>query len=204
MSMIDPLHHPEAQSDNPPANPPAVTVATDTDGGAGLAQTMARYSKTFSWLQQYDEGFLNEAPGTPGGSLSPIKQVREDLTGLKSILMSAGEATELFAKDRGDGIEALLGNLDQSVFGEPAYPTIEAKAAHLLYFAVKNHPFSDGNKRSGAYLFVDYLSRNGKLLKADGEPKINDAGLAALTILVAESKPDQKSVIVNLITHMIA
>jgi prophage maintenance system killer protein len=181
-----------------------VSTEVDTDGGAGLSQTMSRYSKTFSWLQQYDEGFLNEATGTPGGSLTPLKQVREDLTGLKSILMRAGEATELFAQDRGDGIEALLGNLDQSIFGDPAYPTIEGKAAHLLYFAVKNHPFSDGNKRSGAYLFVDYLARNGKLLKADGEPKINDAGLAALTILVAESKPEHKSVIVNLITHMIA
>lgn len=185
------------------ASVPLPTVV-ETDGGVGLAQTMARYAKTFSWLQQYDEGFLVEAAGTPGGTLSSIPQVREDLGGLKSILMNAGEATELFAQDRGDGIEALLGNLDQSVFGDPAYPTIEGKAAHLLYFAVKNHPFSDGNKRSGAYLFVDYLNRNGKLLKADGEPKINDAGLAALTILVAESKPEHKSVIVNLITYMIA
>jgi prophage maintenance system killer protein len=193
--MIDHPHKIEGQSDTTPAV---------TDGGAGLAQTMARYAKTFTWLQNYDEGFLNEAPGTPGGQLTPLTQVREDLSGLKSILMSAGEATELFAKDRGDGIEALLGNLDQSVFGEAAYPTIESKAAHLLYFAVKNHPFSDGNKRSGAYLFVDYLNRNGKLLRADGEPKINDAGLAVLTILVAESKPEHKSVIVNLITHMIA
>ena len=63
-------------------------------------------------------------------------------------------------------LAALLGNLDQSVFGEPAYPSVEAKAAHLLYFVIKNHPVRDGNKRSGAFLFVDFLNRNGRLLDA--------------------------------------
>ena len=73
----------------------------------------------------------------------------------------------------------MLGNLEQSVFGEAAYPTVETKAAHLLYFVIKNHPFSDGNKRSGAYLFVDFLARNGRLLR-NGEPVINDVGLAVI------------------------
>ncbi|MEO6699248.1 MAG: Fic family protein [Paraperlucidibaca sp.] len=91
-----------------------------------------------------------------------------------------GEATDLFARERDDGLAALLGNLDQTAFGEPAYPSIEAKAAHLLYFVIKNHPFADGNKRSGAYLFVDFLHRNGRLMDANGQPVINDIGLAAL------------------------
>ena len=104
-------------------------------------------------------------------------------------MIARHEATDLFAKPRGDGLAALLGNLEQSVFGEPAYPTIESKAAHLLYFVVKNHPFVDGNKRSGAFLFVDFLHRNNHLFTSTGHPIINDTGLAALTLLVAESEP---------------
>ena len=69
-----------------------------------------------------------------------------------------GEASDLFGRERDNGLSAILGNLDQSVFGEPAYPSIEAKAAHLLYFVVKNHPFSDGNKRSGAFFICRFLT----------------------------------------------
>ena len=83
------------------------------------------------------------------------------------------------------------------------YPSIEAKAAHLLYFVVKNHPFSDGNKRSGAFLFVDFLHRNGRLFDQNGHPVINDTGLAALTLLVAESDPKQKETLIRLIMHML-
>jgi prophage maintenance system killer protein len=82
--------------------------------------------------------------------------------------------------------------------------TVEAMAAHLLYFVVKNHPFSDGNKRSGAFLFVDFLHRNGRLLNAAGEAVINDAGLAALTLLVAESDPKQMETLIRLIMNMLA
>jgi prophage maintenance system killer protein len=109
----------------------------------------------------------------------------------------------LFGRDRGDAFAALLGNLDQSVFGEPAYPTVETKAAHLLYFVIKNHPFSDGNKRSGAFLFVDFLARNGRLVR-HGEPVINDVGLAALALLVAESDARNKEVMIRLIENMLA
>ena len=96
-------------------------------------------------------------------------------------MIEKGEATDLFARLRGDGLDGIFGNLEQSVFGEPAYPSIESKAAHLLYFVVKNHPFADGNKRSGAFLFVDFLNRNSRLFNQSGEPIINDTGLAALT-----------------------
>lgn len=80
---------------------------------------------------------------------------------------------------------------------------MESKAAHLLYFVVKNHPFSDGNKRSGAFLFVDFLHRNGRLMHA-GVPVINDTGLAALTLLIAESDPKQKETLIRLVMHMLA
>ncbi|MFC2991377.1 type II toxin-antitoxin system death-on-curing family toxin [Halomonas tibetensis] len=97
-----------------------------------------------------------------------------------------------------------MGNLDQTVFGEPAYPSVEAKAAHLLYFVIKNHPFTDGNKRSAAYLFVDFLYRNDRLLDDEGEVVINDVGLAALTLLVAESDPANKETMIRLIMNMLA
>ncbi|KJS09931.1 MAG: cytochrome C, partial [Gammaproteobacteria bacterium BRH_c0] len=138
------------------------------------------------------------------GQLPTVAQARAALASLKAELIDRGEATALFAQERGDAFDALLGNLDQTVFGEPAYPTVEAKAAHLLYFVVKNHPFSDGNKRSGAYLFVDFLNRNQRLLTTSGDPVINAVGLAALTLLVAESDPANKDTMIRLIMNMLA
>lgn len=117
--------------------------------------------------------------------------------------MARGEASDLFALERGDGFAALLGNLDQTVLGEPAYPSVETKAAHLLYFVIKNHPFADGNKRSGAFLFVDFLYQNNRLLDAVGIPVINDIGLAALVLLVAESDPAHKETMIRLIMNML-
>ena len=85
-----------------------------------------------------------------------------------------------FARERGDGLDALLGNLDQTVFGEPAYPTVEAKAAHLLYFVVKNHPFADGNKRTAAVVMETFLVLNGHALGAsDAELVVAVQALAA-------------------------
>ena len=165
---------------------------------------VTRYARTFLLLQRYDEGLLTDPPQQSGGTLPTPEQARAALTQLKSDLMGRGEATDLFARERGDGLAALLGNLDQTVFGEPAYPSVEAKAAHLLYFVIKNHPFADGNKRSGAFLFVDFLHRNRRLLNAQGEPVINDMGLAALALLVAESDPAQKDVLIRLIVNMLA
>lgn len=176
----------------------------DTDGGRGLVEIVSRYTQTFLWLQRYDEGLLSEPVGSPGGKLPSIDQAQVALANLKQNLIQRGEATQLFGQARGDGLEALLGNLEQSVFGEPAYPSLESKAAHLLYFMVKNHPFTDGNKRSGAFLFVDFLHRNDRLLNKRGEVLINDTGLAALTLLVAESDPKQKETLIRLIINMLA
>ena len=174
------------------------------DEGRGLVEVISRYTQTFLWLQRYDEGLLEEPEGQPGGVLPSASQAMADLNTLKAQLIARGEATHLFAHPRAEGLEGILGNLNQTVLGEPAYPTIESKAAHLLYFVVKNHPFSDGNKRSGAWLFVDFLHRNGRLLNSQGEMAINDTGLAALTLLVAESDPKQKDVLIRLIMNMLA
>ena len=167
------------------------------DAGRGLLDVVTRYARTFLLLQRYDEGLLTDPPQQSGGTLPTAAQARAALVQLKVDLMQRGEATNLFARDRSDGLDALLGNLDQSVFGEPAYPTVETKAAHLMYFVIKNHPFADGNKRSGAFLFVDFLARNGRLMDGNDQPVINDIGLAALALLVAESAPDQKETLIR-------
>ena len=172
------------------------------DTGRGLVEIVSRYTQTFLLLQRYDEGLLTEPNGTAGGEMPSLDEARQSIAGLKADLLSRGEASDLFGLERGDALAALLGNLDQSVFGEPAYPTIESKAAHLLYFVIKNHPLADGNKRTGAFLFVDFLHRNNALMR-DGQPVINDIGLAALALLVAESAPTQKGTMIRLIENML-
>ena len=175
-----------------------------SDMGRGLVDIMGRYTQTFLWLQQYDEGLLKDPQGQSGGSLPSPMDAMAALGELKEQLIARGEATNFFAKSsKADSLAGIFGNLDQTVFGEPAYPTIESKAAHLLYFVVKNHPFIDGNKRSGAFLFVDFLHRNRRLLDTTGQPVINDTGLAALTLLVAESAPSQKDTIIKLIMNLL-
>ncbi|TSE27801.1 death-on-curing family protein [Tepidimonas thermarum] len=181
----------------------AAGEALTAEQGRGLVDVIARYTQTFLWLQRYDEGLLTAPAGSPGGVLPTLVEARDAIARLKADLQARGEASDLFGREREDAFAAILGNLEQTVFGEPAYPTIETKAAHLLYFVIKNHPFSDGNKRCGAMLFVDFLARNGRLFRA-GEPVINDVGLAALALLVAESDAKHKDVMIRLIENMLA
>jgi prophage maintenance system killer protein len=181
----------------------AAGEALTTDQGRGLVDVIARYTHTFLLLQRYDEGLLAEPKGSPGGILPTVREARAAIARLKADLMARGEASDLFGRERDDALAALLGNLDQTVLGAPAYPTIESKAAHLLYFVIKNHPFADGNKRIGSFLFVDFLNRNGCLFR-DGEVVINDVGLAALALLVAESSPKDKDIMIRLVMNMLA
>ena len=170
----------------------------------GLAEIIVRYTQTFLWLQRYDEGLLTDPKGHSGGGLPSLVEALAGIAQLKTDLIAKGQASDLFGRIREDGLAAILGNLEQTVFGEPAYPTLESRAAHLLYFVVKNHPFSDGNKRIGAFLFAGFLHRNGRLFQADGVPVVNDVGLAALSLLVAESRPADKEVLIRLIMNMLA
>jgi prophage maintenance system killer protein len=181
----------------------AAGEALTTDQGRGLVDVIARYTQTFLLLQRYDEGLLSEPKGSPGGVLPAVDEARVAIARLKADLLARGEAGDLFGREREDGLAALIGNLDQSAFGEPAYPSIESKAAHLLYFVIKNHPFADGNKRIGCFLFAGFLHRNGRLIR-DGEVVVNDVGLAALALLVAESAPKDKELMIRLVMNMLA
>ena len=102
-----------------------------------------------------------------------------------------------------NNLESILLGLEQTFDGEALYHSAEEKAAHLLYFVIKDHPFVDGNKRIGALLFLLYLIENRALYNRRGERKLNDNALAALALLIAESKPDQKNVMVKLIVNII-
>ncbi len=161
------------------------------------------FQPAFTWLLEYDDGTLQQPIADKEGELPSYEQACQALAKFKQVLCKRKEATELFARERDNALEALLGNLRQTLFGEPAYPSIQSKAAHLLYFVVKNHPFTDGNKRSGAFLFIDFLYRNGALFDELGQPCINQSGLTALTLLIAQSAPEQKEHLINLTMNMI-
>jgi death-on-curing family protein len=122
---------------------------------------------------------------------------------LKEQLIKKKEASDLFGNQKDNNFKGILGSIVQTFGGEYLYKSIEEQAAHLLYFVIKSHPFSDGNKRIGAFLFVWFLEKNRHRFKKDGELKINDNGLVALALLVAQSDPDDKELMIKLIVNLI-
>ncbi|MBI2257568.1 MAG: virulence protein RhuM/Fic/DOC family protein [Flavobacteriia bacterium] len=153
------------------------------------------FSNTFFALDSYDK---NEFPkqGEQKEIETNAQELQKDLQHLKYELIKKGEATELFAQEKVQGnLEGIFGTVFQSVFGQDAYPTVEEKVAHLLYFIVKNHPFNDGNKRSGAFSFVWLLHKAGYNFKN----KISPETLTTLTILIAESNPNEKDRMVGIV-----
>lgn len=170
-----------------------------SDLGQEVVQLILGYARTWRLLQDYDRGELGVPAGArPARGILALAEARRALDALAAELRVRGEASELFARDRADGLASILGNLEQSMFGEPLYRTREERAAHLLYFVIKNHPFSDGNKRSGAFLFLLYLRQEGMRLT------LNEQGLTALTLLIAESDPKAKDLMVRLTMNLIA
>ena len=170
-----------------------------SDLGQEVVQLILGHARTWRLLQDYDCGELGLPAGArPARGILALAEARRALDALAGELRERGEASELFARDRADGLASILGNLEQSMFGEPLYRTREERAAHLLYFVIKNHPFSDGNKRSGAFLFLLYLRQEGMRLT------LNEQGLTALTLLVAESDPKAKDLMVRLTMNLIA
>jgi DNA ligase (NAD+) len=171
-----------------------------TEAGKEILELITSYSKTWDMLIKYDEDNL-ELPTILHNSSSVIltyEQANEALYSLKQKLASQSVLSSLFGLEREDGLSSILGNLEQTYGGMQLYASLEEKAAHLLYFIIKDHPFSDGNKRIGSLLFLFYLKKAQLSLKL-----INAASLTALALLIAESDPAQKDLMVKLIINLI-
>ena len=144
-------------------------------------------------LDSYDKDNFPKQ-GTKKTVQITTEELQNDLEKLKKKLITKKEATKIFAQEKQKGnLAGIVGNVFQSVFGKDAYPTLEQKAAHILYFIVKNHPFTDGN--SGAFAFIWFLQKTG----ASFEQKITPETLATLTILIAESNPKDKEKMIGII-----
>ncbi|HEX9503078.1 MAG TPA: RhuM family protein [Patescibacteria group bacterium] len=170
-----------------------------------LLNIITDYTNTWITLNQFDSGSLSLEQVNKKKEIKypDYDQVKKAVERFKVRLMKDAAASELFGSEVNKKLAQVLGNLGHTFGGKDLYPSLDEKAAHLLYFAVKDHPFVDGNKRIGALLFLLFLINNNYLLNKKGEKKINDSALTALTLLVAESKPSQKDVMIRLIVNLI-
>lgn len=162
------------------------------------------YARSLTLLDQFDKDEFKEIKAGKDKFVLNYEKARKVLDEVKSELMKKKEATDLFSFERDKCFEGIFGNIYQTFGGKDLYKNIGEKAAHLLYFIIKDHPFTDGNKRSASFLFVYFLDKNNYLYKKSGEKKINDNALTALTLLVAESDPKEKDLMIKLIINLIA
>ena len=165
-----------------------------------VLELIKEFAGTWVSLDAYDKESLVSIGSTKKSVRLTGAELTEAIMSLRTELIKAGETTELFAQERSVGsIEGIAGTVMQSFADKAVYATLEEKAAHLLYFMVKNHPFSDGNKRSGAFAFVWFLRKT----KVKTLRNINPSALTALTLLIAESDPKKKDQMVALVTQML-
>ena len=176
---------------------------TDERGLASL-EVVQRYLRTFGVLLAYDEARLPDAPSQPvvPTVTLELEAARAAILGLREALVARQEATGLFGLERGDTLPGILASVEQTFGGESLYPSVQVRAANLLYFVVKDHPFADGNKRIGALLFLEYLRLNGLLL-VGAALRLDEMTVAAVTLLVAESQPEQKDLMVRLVMSLL-
>ena len=174
------------------------------DDGAAVLAVISDYARSWSLLQSYDEQSLSALPNKQVNMQAlHLDNALAAIAKLKQTLIAKGEATELFGQLRGDGLASAIATIEQGFGDALFYPNVASRAAHLLYFVIKNHPLADGNKRSGSFLFLWYLRLNQSLLAKPVEQLINDNTLVALALLVAESLPNQKELMVRLIEHFV-
>ncbi len=164
---------------------------------------LAGYSKTLSILEQYDKEKLKKPKGKKARFILEYKNCLSVIAEIKKELIAKKEAADIFGMERDNGLESIVKNLYQTFGGKNLYKSLEEKAAHILYLIIKDHPFSDGNKRIGAFLFVYFLDKNNYLYRETGEKKINDNALTALALLIAESNPKDKEILIRIVINLI-
>ena len=173
----------------------ALLPAGDKVKAKEVLELINTFADTWFSLDAYDTAKFPKNGVTKKQVVFTAEELVQALQELKEKLIFKKQATDIFGKDRTkQAVEGIVGNVFQSFGKKDLYPTIEVKAAHLLYFMVKNHPFVDGNKRSGAFAFVWFLSQAG-ILRASLTPE----ALTVLTLLVAESNPKDKDRVIGLI-----
>jgi prophage maintenance system killer protein len=174
--------------------------ALSGDEATALLEVVADYAYALEVLDDYDHQRVRLGEVSPG----PVAALALDEA--RQVIVRMGErfgASGLFGREKDDGLEGSLAAVLQTFGGQEVYPSLEEKAAHLLYFLVKNHHFVDGNKRIAAALFLWFLQKNQALYRADGGKRIADNALVAMTLLIAESRPDEKDVLTRVVVNLI-
>jgi prophage maintenance system killer protein len=171
-----------------------------SDEATGLLKVITDYTYALDVLDQYDHQVL-EIHDTTKNELFRINY-HEAMQAIQGLREKFG-GSALFGNEKDESFQGSLAAIYQTFDGQYVYPSVEEKAANLLYFVIKNHSFSDGNKRIAAFLFVWFLEKNNILYKADGSKKIADNALVALTLMIAESKPEEKEMMVKVVVNLI-
>ena len=154
-----------------------------------------KYSEALELLDSYDHQSMTRPRGNIATYELTYEECREVIANMRF-----GDESDLFGKEKDDSFKGSIGNIYQSFAGQDIYPTLEEKAAHLLYFVTKNHSFFDGNKRIAATIFLYFLDKNGVLFM-DGNKLIDDHTLVALTIMIAESRPDEMEMMITVVMN---
>nr|WP_244960759.1 RhuM family protein [Pseudoclavibacter chungangensis] len=176
-----------------------ILARSDDELVTGVADVLAGYLPGLTLLRDYDEGSIDVTPrAIPGWTLT-LPEARAVIAKLASEF----PADTLLGTERGDALVGVIGTIYQTFGGQDLYPTVEERAANLLYLVVKDHPLADGNKRSGAALFVTFLARNGTLTAPSGTPRITNNALAAITLMIAMSDPKEKDLMIALLVRMV-
>ena len=162
-----------------------------------ILSVIEQYTAALDLLDDYDHLTVKKPDGTAATYRLTYEEARKVIDSMKF-----GDTSSLFGNEKDDSFEGSIGAIYQTFGGKDVYPTVQEKAANLLYFITKNHSFSDGNKRIAATMFLYFLNKNGLLFK-DGIKQIEDNTLVALTIMIAESKPDEKELMVNLVMQFL-
>ncbi len=170
----------------------------------GMLSLVTNYAYSWIVLQKYDEGTLSlENLNTIKTSKLKYEEAIAGINDMKKELLPKGEVSKMFGIEKNDWLKWVLNQIDQTFNKQELYPSIEEKAAALLYFTIKNHPFIDGNKKIWAFLFVFFLAKNKRLYRPNGEKRIDDNTLVALTLLIATSETKEKDMIVKLVANFL-
>ena len=178
--------------------------ALDGSQAEGLLRVITDYAYALSLLDDYDHGQLSIRNTTSKEAFRMTYEgCRDAIDKMAQEMRRDGREIGLFGIEKDESLKSSLGAIYQTFDGKDLYPSIEEKAAHLLYFVVKNHSFTDGNKRIGAFLFLQFLDANGILYANDGGKRIGDNALVALTLMIAESKPHDRDTIIKVVVNLI-